>query len=59
MKTFVRAFALSLVVTGAFASVHTAQNTAASTAALKVSACPPPMCPPNDPNACGMGDYGN
>jgi hypothetical protein len=57
MKHIVRAFVLVLVVTGAAA---TTQTSSASTKANKVnvartSMLPVPMCPPNDPNACGMG----
>jgi hypothetical protein len=57
MKHIVRAFVLVLVVTGAAA---TTQTSSASTKANKVniartSMLPVPTCPPNDPNACGMG----
>ena len=54
MKTLVRAFALSLVVTGAFASANIAKNNAGTIITPKVSAWPVPCCPPSDPNACGM-----
>ena len=59
MTNLLRAFALSLVVTGAFASVHMSQASQVTAATVKVSACPPPLCPPSDPNACGIGDFGN
>jgi hypothetical protein len=57
MKIVVRAFVLALAVTGIAA---TAQISSASTKAnvalpAKTSAMPVPMCPPNDPNACGLG----
>jgi hypothetical protein len=57
MKYIVRAFVLVLVLTGAAA---TTQTSSASTKANKVniartSMLPVPMCPPSDPNACGMG----
>jgi hypothetical protein len=52
MKNLVRAFALSLVVTGAFASTHI--NQSANTVSGKVSALPIPQCPPGDPNGCGI-----
>ena len=56
MKNLVRTFALSLVVTGAFASAHMAQSAqGAVVSPVKVSAMPPPSCPYNDPNACGFG----
>lgn len=53
MKNLVRAFVLSLVVTGAFATTHL--NAAAEpTMHAKVSALPIPMCPPDDPDGCGI-----
>jgi hypothetical protein len=58
MKLFARIFALSLVVTGAIASTHIA-NASQPTIGAKVSALPVPMCPPDDPNACGMGSGGH
>ena len=55
MKNFIRAFALSLVVTGAFASTHIATSSSAKmTTTASNSAAPVAACPPNDPNACGM-----
>jgi hypothetical protein len=54
MKLFARMFALSLVVTGAIASTHIA-NAAQPTAGAKISAIPVPVCPPDDPNGCGLG----
>ena len=56
MKLIARIFALSLVVTGAVASAHIA-NASQPTAHARVSAMPTPMCPPDDPNACGLGSY--
>ena len=58
MKIAIRAFVAVLVLTGA---VATTQISSASTASAKVtfgknSAMPTPMCPPNDPNACGMAN---
>lgn len=58
MKLIVRIFALSLVVTGAVASTHIA-NASQPTAGARVSALPVPMCPPDDPNACGIADFAN
>ncbi len=55
MKLFVRIFALSLVATGAVASTHIAQSSR-PTVGAKVSALPIPVCPPNDPNGCGIAD---
>ncbi len=54
MKTIVRAFVIALTLTGAVASVHTSTATA-EIARPKASAMPIPMCPPDDPNGCGMG----
>jgi hypothetical protein len=51
MKNIVRAFALSLVVTGAFASTHI-ENTKAVSG--KVSAYPVPLCPPDGSTDCGI-----
>ena len=56
MKHIVRAFVVALVLTGA---VATSQTSSASTqnkvTAARVSMLPVPTCPPDDPNACGMG----
>ena len=57
MKTAVRAFVLSLVATGAFASMHTNSGTISSMNATLISP-PVPTCPPNDPNACHICDLG-
>ena len=55
MKNVVRAFALSLVVTGAFASAHLSLNEKTIVAPPRIGAAPPPWCGYDDPNACGMG----
>jgi len=56
VKNIVRAFVVVLVLTGA---VATSQTSSASTqnkvTAARVSMLPVPTCPPDDPNACGMG----
>jgi hypothetical protein len=52
MKNVVRAFVLSLVATGAFASSQINHSTKA--VSVKASAYPIPMCPPGDPNGCGI-----
>ena len=59
MKIFIRAFALALVATGAVASLHASNSASTVTLAGKISSPPIPMCPPNDPNACGFGSNGN
>jgi hypothetical protein len=57
MKLIVRAFVVVLVLTGAAAT--TTQTSSASTqnkvTAARTSMLPVPTCPPDDPNACGMG----
>ena len=55
MKNVIRAFALALVATGAVASLHAANSGSPATMAGKVSSPPMPMCPPSDPNGCGIG----
>lgn len=58
MQNIVRAFALSLVAVGAFASTHIAKDAQGATVTAKVSALPVPTCPPSDPNGCGIGQTG-
>jgi hypothetical protein len=56
MKHIVRAFVVVLVLTGAVASTQTSSaSTHDKIAAARTSMLPVPTCPPNDPNACGMG----
>ena len=52
MKNIIRAFALSLVVTGAFASSHI--NTSSKVLTGKVSAFPIPQCDPGGKDGCGI-----
>ena len=55
MKTIVRAFVVVLALTGAAASTRIASASAQTKVIpAKTSAMPIPMCPPNDPNACGI-----
>ncbi len=54
MKNLVRAFVAALVLTGTFATAHSASTGSAVTNA-SASALPRPSCPPNDPNGCGIG----
>ena len=54
MKTLVRAFVLTLVATGAYASVTTNRDAATMVSPSKMSARPCPMCPPGDPNGCNI-----
>jgi hypothetical protein len=57
MKTIVRAFVAVLVLTGAVATtqISSASTTTAKLTIGKSSAMPTPMCPPDDPNSCGIG----
>jgi len=52
MKIAIRTFAVALALTGAVASAHT--RTADVKPAHATSIVPIPVCPPDDPNACGM-----
>jgi hypothetical protein len=55
MKNIVRAFVVVLALTGAAATTMTPTASAQHKVALaKTSMLPVPMCPPNDPNACGI-----
>jgi hypothetical protein len=55
MKHIVRAFVVVLVLTGAVASTQTSTApTQNRVTVAKVSMLPVPMCPPDDPNGCGM-----
>lgn len=54
MKNVLRAFALSLVVTGAVASTHIANSPNQTTLTAKSSVMPIPVCAPDDANACGI-----
>jgi hypothetical protein len=57
MKQLVNAFVVVLVLTGAVASTQISYASSQNkVVAAKVSCLPVPTCPPNDPNACGMGN---
>ncbi len=59
MKYIVRAFVVALALTGAVASTQISSAKAQTRVTVaKTSAMPVPMCPPDDPNACGI-DGGN
>jgi hypothetical protein len=56
MKHIVRVFVAVLVLTGAVATTQTsAASTSNKVTAARTSMLPIPTCPPDDPNACGMG----
>lgn len=54
MKNLIRAFVLVLTVAGSVAYTQINASTANKTVLSKVNSIPTPMCPMNDPNACGM-----
>jgi hypothetical protein len=55
MKHIVRAFVVALVLTGAVATTQTSSaSTQNKVTAARTSMLPVPVCPPDDPNACGM-----
>ena len=55
MKIIVRAFVVTLVLTGAVASTQIASASAPSkTVISKPASMPTPVCAPDDPNACGF-----
>ncbi len=55
MKHLVRAFVIVLALTGAVASTQTSPASSQKQVVLaKTSAMPVPMCPPDDPDACGI-----
>lgn len=55
MKSALRLIALGIIVTGALASSFSSHASAARpTVVARQSAAPVPMCPPDDPNACGL-----
>jgi hypothetical protein len=60
MKTLlVRAFAFSLVAAGVVASAQiSARPSDIIRIGTKVAAVPVAVCPPNDPNGCGIGNMG-
>jgi hypothetical protein len=57
MKHIVRAFVVVLALTGAVSTSYSSAKTAQASgksATVKTSAVPVPMCPPDDPNGCGI-----
>ena len=56
MKNIVRAFVVTLVLTGVAATTQIAYASSHNqVTAARVSCLPIPSCAPDDPNACGMG----
>ena len=57
MKIIVRTLVIALAVTGAIATTCANASSAKATVSVaKTSAMPAPVCPPNDPNGCGIFD---
>jgi hypothetical protein len=55
MKFAIRAFAVVIALTGAIATTQTsAASTQTKVTVARTSMLPVPMCPPDDPNGCGM-----
>ena len=56
MKLAIRAFVVVLALTGAVATTQTSSlSTQNKVTIARTSMLPVPMCPPDDPNGCGMG----
>jgi len=57
MKLVIRTAVAALALIGAFAStqISSASTSSAQVTVARNSALPTPMCPPDDPNACGIG----
>jgi hypothetical protein len=56
MKHIIRAFVVVLVLTGAAASTQiSSASTPNKVTVSRTSMLPVPTCPPDDPNACGLG----
>jgi hypothetical protein len=58
MKLTVRTLVAILVLTGAAATTQTSSASSQNkVTAVRVSMLPVPVCAPDDPNACGMGQH--
>ena len=56
MKFAVRTLVVVLALIGTAATTHTTSaSTQNKVTVARVSVLPVPTCPPDDPNACGMG----
>jgi hypothetical protein len=51
-NTMIRAFVVALALTGAAATAHS--KTTGNLVSANSSRYPLPLCPPNDPNGCGI-----
>jgi hypothetical protein len=60
MKLIVRTLVVVLALIGAAATTQTSSaSTQNKVTAARTSMLPVPVCAPDDPNACGMGQHGN
>jgi hypothetical protein len=58
MKLTVRTLVAILVLTGAAATTQTSSASSQNkVTAVRASMLPVPVCAPDDPNACGMGQH--
>ena len=58
MKIAIRTLVVLLALAGAAATTQTsAASTQNKVTPARVSMLPVPTCPPDDPNACGMGQH--
>jgi len=55
MKNLVRAFVFALTFAGTAAYTTTSSSSTVPVVKPRLSFYPIPVCPPNDPHACGMG----
>jgi hypothetical protein len=56
MKLVIRTLVVILALTGVAATTQTSSgSTQNKVTVARVSVLPVPTCPPDDPNACGMG----
>jgi hypothetical protein len=59
MKLIVRTLVVVLALTGAAATTQTSSaSTQNKVTVARTSMLPVPVCAPDDPNACGMGQHG-
>jgi hypothetical protein len=60
MQGIVRKSAIALVVLGLFSTIHRSQSQSNSRMLESTSSArvPVPVCPPNDPNACHIDQWG-
>ena len=57
MKITIRTLVVLLALAGAAATTQTPAASTHKVTPARVSMLPVPTCPPDDPNACGMGQH--